>query len=168
MAEIDAASLRDHPIFRGLSDAQLGSVTAVLVKRQVRAGETIFAEGERSSSLYLLTAGSVGTSKRLGLAARDGSGPAKQKTLVHLSAPQFFGEMGLLSDLDRSATITTDTDCEMLELRRADFERLAQTDPTLGYLLVRNVAVVLADRLRRTDLEVLKLTTALSLALGNR
>ena len=165
---MDTSTLRGNPIFGGLSDAQLASIAAVLVTRRVRAGETIFAEGERSSSLYLLTSGSVGTSKRYGLAARDGNGAARQKVLVHLAAPQFFGEMGLLSDLERSATISTDTDCEMLELRRADFDRLAQSDPALGYQLVRNVAVVLAERLRRTDIDVLKLTTALSLALGNR
>ena len=165
---IDVAALRDQPVCRGLSDAQLAAVAAVLVKRTVRGGETIFAEGERSAAMYFLVAGSVGASKRLGLAARDGNMAARQKVLVHLSAPQFFGEMGLLSDLERSATIAADSDCEILELRRADFDRLAQSDPALGYLLVRNVAVVLAERLRRSDLDVLKLTTALSLALGNR
>jgi CRP/FNR family cyclic AMP-dependent transcriptional regulator len=163
-----AAELRTHPIFAGLDDAQLARIADVLVRRRVRAGETIFAEGERSSSMYLLTAGSVGTSKRLGLAARDGAGRAKQKLLVHLAAPQFFGEMGLLSELDRSATITAESPCEILELRRDDFEHLAESDPVLGYQLIRNVAVVIAERLRRTDLDVLKLTTALSLALGNR
>lgn len=165
---MDTSALRGNPIFGGLSDSQVAMLAAVLVKRRVRAGETIFMEGERSSSLYLLTAGSVGTSKRYGLALRDGNGAARQKVLVHLAAPQFFGEVGLLSDLERSATITTDTDCELLELRRADFERIAQSDPALGFQLVRNLAVVLAERLRRTDIDVLKLTTALSLALGNR
>ena len=165
---IDVAALRELPVCRGLSEAQLGAVASVLVRRRLRTGETIFTEGERSSSMYFLVAGSVGTSKRMGLAARDGTAPAKQKVLVHLAAPQFFGEMGLLSDLERSATIAADSDCELLELRRADFERIAGSDPALGYLLVRNVAVVLAERLRRTDLDVLKLTTALSLALGNR
>ena len=161
--------LRAHPIFAGLDDAQLSRIAQVLVKRRVRAGQTIVAEGETSSSMYVLTAGSVGTSKRLGLAsARDANGPSRQKVLVHLAAPQFFGEMGLLTELGRSATITADTECEILELRRADFEHLAETDPLLGYQLVRNVAVVLAERLRHTDLDVLKLTTALSLALGNR
>ena len=164
----DLSALRDLPVFNGLTDAQLAEVAAVLVTRELRSGETIFAEGERSSSMYVLVSGSVGTSKRLGLAARDGNAPVKQKVLVHLAAPQFFGEMGLLSDLERSATIAADSDCRLFELRRADFEQIAKSDPALGFLLVRNVAVVLAERLRRTDLDVLKLTTALSLALGNR
>lgn len=160
--------LRDTPIFQGLSDAQLGAIAATLVRRRVRGGEAIVTEGEKSSSVYILVSGSVGTSKRMGLAARRPGSATRQKVLVHLGAPQFFGEMGLLSDLDRSATITTDGECELLELTRADFERLASSDPALGYRLVRNIAVVLAERLRRTDLDVLKLTTALSLALGNR
>lgn len=160
--------LRQIPIFHGLTEPQLDAVSAVLVPRSVRGGEAIFAEGERSSAMYVLVSGAVGTSKRLGLAARGPAGAAPQKVLVHLRAPQFFGEMGLLSELDRSATITTEGDCELLELRREDFERLAAEDPALGFHLVRNIAVVLAERLRRTDLDVLKLTTALSLALGNR
>jgi len=160
--------LRALPIFKGLTDEQLATVSAVLVRRKVDARESIFHEGDRSTTMYVLVSGSVGTTKRMGLAVRDPSVPAREKVLVHLSAPQFFGEMGLLTDAGRSASITTDTDCEVLELRRADFERLTTADPLLGYRLMRNVAVVLADRLRSTDLDVLKLTTALSLALGNR
>ena len=160
--------LRAHPIFAGLDDSQLARVAAVLVPRRLRTGQTIFSEGEHSSSMYLLSTGTVGTSKRLGLAPRDENGKSRQKVLVRLSAPQFFGEMGLLSDLERSATITAETPCQILELRREDFAHLAESDPVLGYQLIRNVAVVLADRLRRTDLDVMKLTTALSLALGNR
>lgn len=56
----------------------------------------------------------------------------------------------------------------LVELTREEFERLAIGDPALGFRLARNIAVVMAERLRRTDPEVLKLTTALSLALGNR
>ena len=165
---MDTTQLAGLPLFNGLSDAQLAKIAAVLRRRHVQRDVPIFREGERSSTLYILVKGSVGTSKRLGLAAEQAAEPARQKVLVHLSAPQFFGEMGLLSDLERSATITTEAECELLELERADFERLAGEDPELGYRLVRNLAVVLAERLRRTDLDVLKLTTALSLALGNR
>jgi CRP/FNR family cyclic AMP-dependent transcriptional regulator len=160
--------LRQIPIFHGLDDAQLEAVSNVLVRRRFAGGEEIFSEGARSGSMYVLTAGSVGTSKRMGLGAQGPDGMTRQKVLVHLAAPQFFGEMGLLSDLDRSATITTEGECDVLELRREDFEHLARADAALGYHLVRNIAVVLAERLRRTDLDVLKLTTALSLALGNR
>jgi len=164
----DLAAVRSIPLFDGLDDAQLATVAAVLRRRVVATGKVIFAEGEHSSSVYILVRGSVGTSKRLGLAVRAPEDNQKQKVLVHLAAPQFFGEMGIISDLERSATITTDGECELLELSRADFDRIAGQDPALAYRLIRNIAAVLAERLRRTDLDLLKLTTALSLALGNR
>ena len=56
----------------------------------------------------------------------------------------------------------------LAEITMSILQKQKQADPLLGYRLMRNVAVVLADRLRSTDLDVLKLTTALSLALGNR
>jgi CRP-like cAMP-binding protein len=165
---MDVATLGTLPVFAGLDAGQLSAVAAALIPRRVGPGIDIVSEGERSTSLFIMTAGSVGTSKRMGLAAQEGAAAGRQKVLVHLRAPQFFGEMGLLSDLERSATITTETECELLEFPRSEFERLAHADAALGYRLVRNIAVVLAERLRRSDLDVLKLTTALSLALGNR
>ena len=160
--------LRNIPVFRGLTEPQLASVAAVLKPVKARAGKVIIREGDRAGSLYVLTSGSVGTSRRMGLAAHGADAPQKHKVLVHLSAPQFFGEIGLLTDLERSASITADVECELLELRREDFDRLVAGDAALGYSLVRNIAVVLAERLRRTDVDMVKLTTALSLALGNR
>jgi CRP/FNR family transcriptional regulator, cyclic AMP receptor protein len=162
------AVLRDIPVFKGLTDVQLATVAAVLKRTRVRSGKVIIREGDRAGSLYVLTSGSVGTSRRMGLAAQGPDQPEKRKVLVHLSAPQFFGEMGLLTELERSASITADVECELLEFTREDFERLAAGDAALGYRLVRNIAVVLAERLRRTDVDMVKLTTALSLALGNR
>lgn len=165
---MEIARIRDLPLFDGLDDAQLHAVAVVLLERRVAPGVAILTEGERSTSLFILTSGAVGTSRRMGLAARGPVDPDSEKVLVHLRAPQFFGEMGLITDLDRSATVKTDTECDILELTRADFVRLTAADPQLGFSLMRNIAVVLAERLRRTDLDMLKLTTALSLALGNR
>jgi len=166
----DVEGLRRFPLFGGLDDRQLGLLAPVVIKRVVPAAQVVFREGDASTSVYMLMRGSVGTSKRMGLepAANASTENPKQKLLVHLSAPQFFGEIGLISDLARSATITAETECELLELSRAEFERLANEDPVFGYRMVRNIAAALGQRLQRADLDVLKLTTALSLALGNR
>ena len=165
---VEVEPLRTLTVFTGLTDGQLERVAGVLKRHAIPAGMEIVTEGEKSTSLFVLARGSVGTSKRLGLAVRGPMDATKQKLLVSISAPQFFGEMGLLTDHERSATITAQTECEVLELRRADFDRLAQEDLAFGYVVVRNIAVVLADRLRNTDHDVLKLTAALSLSLGNR
>lgn len=164
----DLAALRDLTLFAGLSEEQLAAAASVGRRRRASAGMAILREGERGDSLFVLLAGSVETTKRLGLAAEAPGETEREKVLVRLVAPQVFGEMGLLEDAERSATVTAQTECELLEVSRADFEKLAQADPVLGYRLVRNIATVLSSRLRASGRDVVKLTLALSLALGNR
>lgn len=164
----DLTPLRGIELFEGLSEAQLGAIAAVVRRRQVRAGTTILREGDHGDSLFILASGSVATSKRLGLMPADAAAAGRQKVLVQVTAPQFFGEMGLLEDAERSATITAATDCVLYELARAEFARLVEADLDLGYRVVRNIAAALSARLRRSGQDVVKLTAALSLALGNR
>lgn len=165
MSDIEA--LRSIPLFGGLSDEQLQAVSRAARRRKVAGGAVILEEGGRDDSLYILASGSVEVAKRLGLAAESQLAVAK-KTLIRLDAPQFFGEIGLLDDIERSATISAHGDCEVLELSRSEWERLVEEDLALGYQVLHNIVIVLGQRLRRTDRDVIKLTAALSLALGNR
>ncbi len=155
------------PLFQGLSDAQMKTVSAVLRRARASAGQAIVSEGEMGRSLFVLARGTVETTKLMGAIGADGSAP-RQKVLVRMSAPQAFGEIGLLEESPRSATVRAATDCELLELRREDFEQLVGADLQLGYLMIRNITASLIQRLRRTDRDIIKLTAALSIALGNR
>ncbi|MBI4492728.1 MAG: cyclic nucleotide-binding domain-containing protein [Chloroflexi bacterium] len=166
MSEVEA--LGTIPLFDGLTEAQVGELLSVVQWRRFAAGATILREGERGDSLFILTSGTVQVSKRLGLAIAGGAAAAAEKTLVRLTAPQFFGEMGLFEMAERSATVIAFSECKLLEISRSDFERLVESDYVLGYRVVRNIAVALCSRLRHADRDILKLTIALSLALGNR
>jgi cAMP-dependent protein kinase regulator len=163
----DGASLAGIPLFQDLGAEQLGAVAVVLRPARAAVGDEVLTEGEPGRSLFVLVAGTVETTKHLGVIGLEGGAP-RQKVLVRLSAPQFFGEIGLLEDTPRSASVRAATPCELLELRREDFDRLVTADIRLGYTLLRNIAVSLIGRLRDTDRDVLKLTAALSIALGNR
>ncbi|MBI2863235.1 MAG: cyclic nucleotide-binding domain-containing protein [Chloroflexi bacterium] len=160
--------LRTVPILAGLSDAQIGEILRVGRSRRVAANTALVREGETGNSLYILTEGSVEVTMRFGFPVLLPDDGMKEKLLVSLHAPQFFGEMGLLEGMERSATVTARRECEVLEISDKDFERLVAVDPSLGYQVVRNIAIVLSSRLRRTDRDVIKLTMALSLALGVR
>ena len=166
MSELDV--LRNVPLFAGLSQAQLEAVVRAVRPHCVAVDQAILSEGEQGDSMFILVKGSVEVSKRLGPLASVSENGAKEKVLVRLHAPQFLGEMGLLEGTERSATVTARSECNLLELTQSDFERLAEHDPALGYVVVRNIARVLSSRLRRTDHDMVKLTVALSLALGNR
>ena len=162
-----ASDIASIPLFHGMSEAQLEAVARVLRRSRVSKGEDILVEGDPGASLFVLMNGTVETTKHLGVIGLNGSTP-RQKVLVRLSAPQFFGEIGLLEDTPRSATVRAATPCELLELQRVDFDRLVASDIQLGYTLIRNIASSLIGRLRGTDRDILKLTAALSIALGNR
>jgi CRP-like cAMP-binding protein len=58
------------------------------------------------------------------------------------------------------------TDCSLLEIGKADFLRLAEENPHLGYKITRRVAELLCSRLRKAGEDTVKLTTALSIALS--
>jgi CRP-like cAMP-binding protein len=163
----DGAAIAEIPLFRDLDPAQLRAVAGVLRPARAAIGDQVLTEGEPGRSLFVLVDGTVETTKHLGIIGLENGAP-RQKVLVRLSAPQFFGEIGLLEDTPRSASVRAATACELLELRREDFDRLVAADIRLGYTLLRNIASSLIDRLRDTDRDVLKLTAALSLALGNR
>ena len=164
---MSVTELGSIPLFAGLTAEQLVSVGAVLRPARAAVGEAILTEGDPGTSMFVLVAGTVETTKHLGILGLDGATP-RQKVLVRLAAPQFFGEIGLLEEAPRSASVRAATPCELLELRREDFDRLVGADVRLGYTLVRNIAASLIVRLRDTDRDILKLTAALSIALGNR
>ena len=164
----DLGSLSKMVLFAGLSREQVADFVKVGKPIKIPEGEPVLVEGETGETMFILVEGNVEVTRRLGTTTDDRIGPQKVKRLITLSAPQFFGEMSLLEDAERSATVTAANECEVLEVSRQDFERLVDDDRQLGYRVVYNIALVMAGRLRGTNKDVLKLTAALSLALGNR
>ena len=75
------------------------------------AGATLFREGEKGDALYLMRKGSVSISRRIG---------TREVTLSYARAGHYVGEMALLSDMPRSATVRAVVDCEAI---RIDGER---------------------------------------------
>ena len=92
----------------------------------------------------------------------------RDKVLTKLSAEDHavFGEVALFEQGKRTATVVARTDCILLEITRNDFLRLGEENPRIGYKITRNITQLLCSRLRKADEDTIKLTTALSLALG--
>lgn len=159
--------LRCIEIFQDLSEEQLEEIRRLVSVRQVEEGEVVFSEGEPSDSLYILQEGKVEVYARLTLLGDTGDRKGLSKTIVTLDATDrpFFGEMGLFGRLPRTATVKALTPATLLVIPNEGFDAACQADPLLGYLVTRQIAHVLCVRLRQANQDVLKLTTALSLAL---
>ena len=74
--------------------------------------------------------------------------------------------MSLLEQDTRSATVTALTDCQLLELNHKDFLELIRLDTAMGVKLMLHLAQLLSRHLRKTNQDVVKLTTALAISLG--
>jgi CPA1 family monovalent cation:H+ antiporter len=106
------------PFFKDLDSDEFERVANALQPRTVLAGETIIRQGERGTSLFLVARGVVAV-----ILARPGKAP---KRVASLSAGEFFGEMALLTQEPRTATVQAVTGCHLFELSSDDVDGLCE------------------------------------------
>ena len=124
-------------------------------------------EGARGGAIYIIIDGTVEVAKSLILEEPGGEDNRANKVFTKLTAEEHpvFGEIALLEESERTATIRAITDCVFYEIKKDDLLRLAEADKELGYLIMWNLARIVSSRLRKADEDVIKLTTALSIVL---
>ncbi len=155
-------------IFAGLPESKLSKVAAITRQEDFPANDYVMKEGENGGSLYILLQGEVEVSKSLVLRSSGAMVDPRDKSLIRLTSKNFpfFGEMSLFEkDSARTATVRTITDCKFAVIDLMDFVKLAESDHEIGYRTFLNISWVLSDRLSRTNNDLLKVTTALGLAL---
>jgi len=160
--------LSSFPIFHSLSASQLAKVQEIIHEKKHSADETVLREGEHGDCMYLLLSGEVEVSKSLTLVLGRGDVGQRDKSLTRFNADDcaYFGEMAMLrEDSTRSATVKVLRDSVLGQISRDDFLRLCESDAELGYRIMRNMAWTLCRRMEKTNQDILKLTTAFSLAL---
>jgi len=165
---VEKGFLKKIPILSGLDDGELDQVWAIVKKSQIPAGRTIVTEGEIGDSMYFFAQGTANVTKNLTMKLGQSGFGKVEKSMVKLdsSVVSFFGDMAMFEEEPRSATITASTDCLVYEVKRDDFQRLCDRDPILGLKILRKIAATLCHRIRKANQDVLKLSTALSIALG--
>ena len=162
----DPAFFRKIILFQDLEDRELEQVLSRTYPREFPAGRVIIQEGDPGDSVYIMISGEVEITKQLTLVL-DKDTP-KERVMIRLKAEDgvYFGEMSLLENDPRSATVTALSDCRVLELYQKDFLELVRNDPAMGLKLLLRLAQLLSRHLRKTDQDVVKLTTALAISLG--
>ena len=133
--------------------AALDHLAGICEVRGAPAGEIVIREGSEGDSLFVILEGRVRTEKLT---------PAQDPyTVTVLGAGSFFGELSLLDQDIRSATIVTETECELLVIARERFLAFGDRHPGTALLLTRRVAERLCGRLRRANEDVVTLFGAL-------
>jgi len=153
-------------IFQDLSDEELRQIIELTTPQDVSPGQMILTEGKPGDSMFILCQGEVEITKRLTLVLDEDT--PKEKLMIRLKAEDGagFGEMALLENEVRSATVTALTDCRLLELHREDFLGFIQANCGSGCKIMLRLAQLLSRYLRKSNQDVVKLTTALAISLG--
>jgi CRP/FNR family cyclic AMP-dependent transcriptional regulator len=162
----EAAFFRRIFLFQDLEDQEIMQVLERTQPREFLAGSIIIREGEPGDSMYIMVSGEVEITKSLTLELNEDT--PKERVMIRLKAEDgvYFGEMSLLESDPRSATVTALSDCQLLELNQKDFQELTQHQPAMGVKLLLRLAQLLSRHLRKTNQDVVKLTTALAISLG--
>ena len=101
--------------------------TIILERRFVPEGTLVMRQGEEGYSAYLIQSGSVGI-----YSEQDG----RKVELARLQAGQIFGEMALIFDEPRTASVKALEDCNLIVINRDVFQhKLARTDPTIRAMI---------------------------------
>jgi CRP-like cAMP-binding protein len=129
--------------------ADWATVFAHAEVRRVGAGLALVQAGEDDRALYLLTEGTVGV--RL---------PRDESAFKTIDAPSVVGELAFFDGRPRSATLDAVTDVEVVRLDQAGFERLAAAAPELAHAMLRDLARILALRLRMASEVIANLRSA--------
>lgn len=155
-------------LFQGLNEEQIRSVMALMHISEIKQGEMITREGEHGDTMFILLKGEVEISKSLILSPLSDKDSIKEKALIRLSEKQhaFFGEMTLfLKNPERSASIRATQPCTLAVIQKKDLVNALNKNPLIGSVLYKNIAAELCNRLIKSNRDILKLTTAFSLAL---
>ena len=120
-----------------------------IVKRA--AGESIFAEGDVGTEMFVIQSGSVEIAKRV----KD-----ELKTLAVLEKGDFFGEMSILEDVPRTADAIAKTDVELVKINQSTFDEMLRHNTEIAVRMLRK----LSRRLRETA-KLLEETTGTAPAL---
>lgn len=154
-------------LFKNLTPEKIRKLLNIMHKVAFSADEIIMKEGDIGDTMYIILEGTVEVAKSLVIGGMDNEEMGKNKVFTRLDGNHHavFGEIALLEELKRTATIRAITDCVLYEIKKDDFVKLAEEDYELGYRILLNLARIVSARLRKADEDTIKLTTALSVIL---
>jgi CRP-like cAMP-binding protein len=136
MANADKNLVQQVPLFSGLSGKELSSIANLLRARTVPAGSEVVTEGRGGAGFFVIESGTAQVS-------------VEGKPVRTLGPGDHFGEIALLTDSVRTATITAETDLHCHGMTIWEFRPLVESNNAIAWKLLQNVARQLAEAERR-------------------
>ena len=139
---VSTTVLKSVPLFASFPDEQLRVLASVVTRRSVPRGSVVMAAGDQLDSLYIVISG------RLKVMMGDADG--KEVILSLIGPGEFFGEMGLIDESPRSASVVSTEPCELIGLAKRDFRRCLAENFEMAMTVMKG----LVRRLREADRKI--------------
>ena len=139
---VSSAMLHTVPLFASFPEEPLRLLATMVTRRSATRSSIIIAAGDPTESLYIVISG------RLKVMMSDSDG--KEVILAILGPGEFFGEMGLIDDSPRSASVVAIEPCELLAITRRDFKKCLAENFEMAMAVMRG----LVRRLREADRKI--------------
>ncbi len=138
-AGVSLTILRALPIFEMLDDANLVPLTRVAMLRAIARHTVVLHAGDRTDNIYFVLSGAL----KVQVSDEEG----REVILSLLGPGELFGEMGVLDDHPRSATVLAVEPSELVVIGQTDFKRCLAENPDVSLFIMRS----LTKRLRVAD-----------------
>lgn len=136
---VTVATLRAFSLFNGMPENELLAISRLAIMRRIGRNSMVVRSGERTDFVYLVLSGS------LKVLATDEEG--REVIFGILGPGEIFGEMGVLDDNPRSATVIAVAPSQLVAIGKGEFKRFLQENHEFSLYIIRN----LAQRLRKAD-----------------
>jgi HEAT repeat protein len=138
--------LKSAPVFAGLEGEELAALADITLEKEAAPGEILFEEGQPAHHLYIVVSGKVEVFRRI---------DSRDYPLASLGPKECFGEMAILDDEPRSASVRAVEPTTVLKIDHDSFRELIHERPQISFAIFK----ILSDRLRSKNSEVDTLPT---------
>jgi CRP/FNR family cyclic AMP-dependent transcriptional regulator len=134
MAEAPVELIKRVPLFADLDDRELKQIASSMKERTFSAGDTVTEEGKGGIGFFVIGEGTASVSV----------GGSQVRTI---GQGDYFGEIGLIADIDRTATITAESDLRCYGMTAWDFRPLVESNAAIAWKMLQ----VMAQRLKEAQ-----------------
>lgn len=125
--DVKVGALARAPLFSELSKKELTQLARLSDDMEVEAGRVLCREGKTGQEFFVIVDGEVEVTR-------------KGKPVKRRGGDDFFGEIALLEDIPRTATVKAKTPLRLFVLTSRDFRRLVQSSPSVERKVMRSLA----------------------------
>ncbi len=139
---ISIKTLQEVELFKYLNEDELRDLVPLFETKHFEVGDIMFNEGDPGDTLCILTDGEVSVSRKIG--------EDEDLVLAKFGKNSFFGEISLIDEKPRSATLKALTSGTYYTMKRGVFMHLLNSNPEMASKMLLSLATVFCNRLRKT------------------